>query len=60
MFFKDKIIYLGVIDMVKIGVLTKQQSVLTTLTTSIRKSFCSERAIYAFQIASIILSNHHL
>lgn len=46
MFFKDKVIYLGMIDTVKIGILTKQQSVLTTLTTSIRKSFYSEREIF--------------
>lgn len=46
MFFKDKIIYLWMIDTVKIVVLIKQQSVLTTLTAFIRKSFYSEWEIF--------------
>lgn len=43
MFFRDKVIYLGMIDIVKIGDLIKQKSMLTTF---IRKSFYSERGIF--------------
>lgn len=46
MFFKDKEIYLVMIDIVKIGVLIKQESVLSILTTSIRKSFYSESGTF--------------
>lgn len=45
-FFKDKVINLGMIGIVKIVVLIKQQSVLTTLTAFIRKSFYSERETF--------------
>lgn len=46
MFFKDTVIYLGMRDTPKIVVLIKQQSVLTTLTAFIRKSFYSESEIF--------------
>lgn len=62
---KSKEIYLGMTDMVAVGVLIKQQSVLTALITFIRKHFYSKGGgffslKYTFQIAPIILSNHHL
>lgn len=45
---KGKEIYLGMTDMVTIGVLIKQQSVLTVLITFIRKHFYSKGGVFFF------------
>lgn len=60
---KGKEIHLGMTDTLTIGVLIKQQSVLTTLITFPRKQFRLKGGgffslKYTFQIALVRLSNH--
>lgn len=64
-YLKGKEIFLGMTNMLTTGGLIKQQSVLTTLITFIRKQFCFKGGgffslKYTFQIARVRHSNHGL